>query len=156
MKRYVSVARNAAGATAVTVSLVDGELSARWTVKTYVGQVGKATKEAAQGPPGGPRNVGVWLMDLNKKEVGVLRALRTEGPMIMDRYVTSRDLYVASYSGVFTNLRKAGLIARTGAEDITSHGKPAKVVRITQAGIEALEWIDALEALKAEQAPADA
>lgn len=46
MKRYVSVKRSAAGATSVTVSLVDGELSARWTVKTYVGQVADATKVA--------------------------------------------------------------------------------------------------------------
>lgn len=46
MRRYVSVARSAAGATSVTVSLVDGDLSARWTVKTYVGQVGDATKVA--------------------------------------------------------------------------------------------------------------
>ena len=46
MKRYVSVKRSAAGASAVTVSLVDGELSARWTVKTYIGDIGKATKTA--------------------------------------------------------------------------------------------------------------
>lgn len=48
MKRYVSVKRSAAGATAVTVSLVDGELSARWTVKTYIGSVGDATTTADQ------------------------------------------------------------------------------------------------------------
>jgi hypothetical protein len=46
MKRYVSVRRSAAGATAVTVSLVDGEISARWTVKTYIGNVGDATTTA--------------------------------------------------------------------------------------------------------------
>ena len=46
MKRYVSVKRSAAGATAVTVSLVDGEISSRWTVKTYIGAVGDATATA--------------------------------------------------------------------------------------------------------------
>lgn len=48
MKRYVSVRRSAAGATAVTVSLVDGELSAKWTVKTYIGDVAAATTNADQ------------------------------------------------------------------------------------------------------------
>lgn len=46
MKRYVSVKRSAAGASAVTVSLVDGELSASWTVKTYIGAIGDATTQA--------------------------------------------------------------------------------------------------------------
>lgn len=46
MKRYVSVKRSAAGATSVTVSLVDGEISARWTVKTYIGSVAEATENA--------------------------------------------------------------------------------------------------------------
>lgn len=46
MKRYVSARRSAAGATAVTVTLVDGEISARWTVKTYIGDVADATKNA--------------------------------------------------------------------------------------------------------------
>lgn len=46
MKRYVSVRRSAAGATAVTVSLVDGELSSKWTVKTYIGDVAAATENA--------------------------------------------------------------------------------------------------------------
>ena len=46
MKRYVSVKRSAAGASAVTVSLVDGELSARWTVKTYIGDIEAATRQA--------------------------------------------------------------------------------------------------------------
>lgn len=46
MKRYVSVRRSAAGATSVTVALVDGELSARWTVKTYIGSVADATETA--------------------------------------------------------------------------------------------------------------
>lgn len=48
MKRYVSVKRSAAGASAVTVSLVDGELSARWTVKTYIGAIGDATTTAEE------------------------------------------------------------------------------------------------------------
>ena len=48
MKGYVSVKRSAAGATAVTVSLVDGEISARWTVKTYIGSVADATATADQ------------------------------------------------------------------------------------------------------------
>lgn len=46
MKRYVSVRRSAAGATSVTVSLVDGELTAKWTVKTYIGHVEDAVKTA--------------------------------------------------------------------------------------------------------------
>lgn len=46
MKRYVSIRRSAACATAVTVSLVDGELSARWTVKTYIDHIGDATTNA--------------------------------------------------------------------------------------------------------------
>lgn len=35
MRRYVSVTRAAAGGTVVTVSLVDGELSSKWSVKSY-------------------------------------------------------------------------------------------------------------------------
>lgn len=46
MKRYVSVKRSAAGATVATVSLVDGELSAKWSVKTYIGHVDDAIKTA--------------------------------------------------------------------------------------------------------------
>jgi hypothetical protein len=46
VKRYVSAKRSAAGATAVTVSLVDGELSARWTVKTYIGCIDDAVATA--------------------------------------------------------------------------------------------------------------
>lgn len=48
MKRYVSARRSAAGVTAVTVSLVDGELSARWTVKTYIDHIEDATKNAEE------------------------------------------------------------------------------------------------------------
>jgi hypothetical protein len=43
VKRYVSVSRSAAGKTAVTVSLVDGSLSSKWTTETYTGSVDKAT-----------------------------------------------------------------------------------------------------------------
>jgi hypothetical protein len=46
MKRYVSVRRSAAGATAVTVSLVDGDIAAKWTVKTYIGHVKDAVENA--------------------------------------------------------------------------------------------------------------
>ena len=46
MKRYVKVRRSAAGATTVTVSLVDGELSASYAAKTYTGQVAEATRTA--------------------------------------------------------------------------------------------------------------
>lgn len=46
MKRYVSAKRSAAGVTAVTVSLVDGEISARWTVKSYIGSIAEATENA--------------------------------------------------------------------------------------------------------------
>lgn len=46
MKRYVSVSHSAAGATSVKVTLVDGELSAAWTEKSYLGSVAKATKTA--------------------------------------------------------------------------------------------------------------
>lgn len=35
MRRYVSVTRVAAGGTVVTVSLVDGELSSKYSVKSY-------------------------------------------------------------------------------------------------------------------------
>lgn len=37
MRRYVSVTRTAAGASTVTVSLVDGELSSKYSVKSYSG-----------------------------------------------------------------------------------------------------------------------
>jgi hypothetical protein len=47
MRRYVSVKRAASGTfTTVTVSLIDGDLSARWSVKTYIGNVGAATANA--------------------------------------------------------------------------------------------------------------
>jgi hypothetical protein len=46
VKRWVSIRRNAAGHTVVTVSLVDGELSSKAEVKTYSGQIEKATKQA--------------------------------------------------------------------------------------------------------------
>ena len=46
MKRYVNVTRSAAGVTVVTVSLVDGELSSKWSAKSYVGDVDKATVTA--------------------------------------------------------------------------------------------------------------
>lgn len=45
MRRYVRVQHNV-GATSVTVSLVDGDLSAKWTVKSYLGNVKAATTEA--------------------------------------------------------------------------------------------------------------
>jgi hypothetical protein len=43
VKRYVKVQHSAAGATTVTVTLVDGELSASWGVKSYLNDVGAAT-----------------------------------------------------------------------------------------------------------------
>lgn len=46
MKRYVSVNHTAVGATTVTVSLVDGELSSKYSVKTYTGEIAKATVAA--------------------------------------------------------------------------------------------------------------
>lgn len=46
MKRYVSVNRSAAGKTTVTVTLVDGEMSAKWSVSTYIGDIQKAVGEA--------------------------------------------------------------------------------------------------------------
>ena len=47
MKRYVSVRRSASGAsTTVTVTLVDGELSAKWQAKTYIGDIANATRAA--------------------------------------------------------------------------------------------------------------
>ena len=49
MRRYVNVARTANGATVVTVSLVDGDLSSKCAVKTYTGQVDKATVDADKG-----------------------------------------------------------------------------------------------------------
>lgn len=42
MRRYVSATRAAAGGTVVTVSLVDGELSSKYSVKSY----GSTTAEA--------------------------------------------------------------------------------------------------------------
>lgn len=46
MKRYVSARRSAAGKTTVTVSLVDGELSARRSATTYIGDIADATATA--------------------------------------------------------------------------------------------------------------
>jgi len=48
LKRYVSVARSAAGVTTVTVSFVDGELSSKWSAKSYTGDVDKAAVLADQ------------------------------------------------------------------------------------------------------------
>lgn len=45
MRRYVTV-RHSTGKTTATVALVDGDLAARWTVTTYIGEVGKAVTEA--------------------------------------------------------------------------------------------------------------
>ncbi len=42
MRRYVSATRVAAGGTVVTVSLVDGELSSKYSVKSY----GSTVKDA--------------------------------------------------------------------------------------------------------------
>jgi hypothetical protein len=42
MRRYVSVHRTAAGVTTVTVSLVDGDLSSKYAVKTYTGKISEA------------------------------------------------------------------------------------------------------------------
>lgn len=42
MRRYVSVHRTATGVTTVTISLVDGDLSSKYSVKSYTGNVDKA------------------------------------------------------------------------------------------------------------------
>lgn len=39
MKKWTKVSRSAAGVTVVTVTLVDGNLSARWSVRTAIGGV---------------------------------------------------------------------------------------------------------------------
>ena len=45
MRRYVSV-RYAPSKTVVTVTLVDGDLSAKWSLTSYLGNIGAATKAA--------------------------------------------------------------------------------------------------------------
>jgi|GEM_PF-4618464 len=42
MRRYVSANRSAVGVTTATVSLVDGELSSKYSVKTYTGDLDNA------------------------------------------------------------------------------------------------------------------
>ena len=46
MKRYVKVERNAAGKTTATVTLVDGELTSKYTSGTYLGGIADAIGQA--------------------------------------------------------------------------------------------------------------
>ncbi|WP_405056996.1 hypothetical protein OG474_30200 [Kribbella sp. NBC_01505] len=68
------------------------------------------------------------------KTTAVLKALADEGPQTVDEFVTRRDAYVNSWAPTFTELRKAGLVTRTGAQRTTSHGAVAHVIAITPAG----------------------
>ena len=73
------------------------------------------------------------MIDLTPKEVVVLQALEGE-PLTADEFVTTRGWYVNSWAPVFAGLRKRGLVARTGDQRTTTHGAPAFVVAITDAG----------------------
>ena len=45
-RRYVRIARSAAGVSTATVTIVDGDLSAKWSTKTYLGEIGRAVGDA--------------------------------------------------------------------------------------------------------------
>lgn len=75
---------------------------------------------------------------LNDKERVVLARLADEGPMTADAFVTSRGWYINSWAPSFTQLRKGGLVARTGEQRTTSHRSKAHVITITEAGRAAL------------------
>lgn len=64
----------------------------------------------------------------------VLQALRL-GDCTVDEFVTSRRGYVNSWAPVFTHLKEAGYIERTGTTRPTSHGGNAHVLRITEQGL---------------------
>lgn len=70
-----------------------------------------------------------------EKAHAVLTAL-SEHPtgLTVDQFVSDRGWYVNSWAPTFTQLRQAGLIARTGIKVPTSHGATAFVVSITDAG----------------------
>lgn len=72
------------------------------------------------------------------KEQIVLQALANEGPLTADEFVTRRGWYVNSWAPTFTQLRKAGLVARTGQKRKTVHGAEAFVIEITDLGRKAL------------------
>lgn len=73
----------------------------------------------------------------------VLDALNDEGPQTADFFVSMRGWYINSWAPVFTHLRQAGLIERTGRKQYTTHGAEAHVLAITTAGRQALREIGA-------------
>ncbi len=73
-------------------------------------------------------------MRTDKAEV-VLKALANEGPQTVDKFVTSRGWYVNSWAPTFTELRKAGLVKRTGAMGRTTHGAKAHIIEATPNGL---------------------
>lgn len=64
----------------------------------------------------------------------ILAAIRNEGGMTADEFVSARDWYVNSWAPTFTHLRQNGYLRRTGERRLTRHGSPAAVVDITPAG----------------------
>lgn len=80
--------------------------------------------------------------DLNRAGL-VLSVLNDEGPMTADEFVAERGWYVNSWAPVFTQLRQAGLVKRTGQKRATIHGSDAWVIAITTAGRQALREIGA-------------
>ena len=75
---------------------------------------------------------------ITEKALVVLGALDRSGPRTADEFVTARGWYVNSWAPTFTQLRKAGLVRRTGERRTTSHGAEAYVIEITEAGREFL------------------
>jgi hypothetical protein len=62
------------------------------------------------------------------KAAVVLKALADEGPQTVDEFVTKRGWYVNSWAPTFTELRKVGMVKRTGEMRATSHGAQAHVI----------------------------
>lgn len=76
---------------------------------------------------------------MKHKEEVVLAALKDNGPMTADEFVTRRGWYVNSWAPTFTGLRKQGLVRRTGERRKTRHGADAFVVEVTEAGLATLD-----------------
>lgn len=71
------------------------------------------------------------------REQAVLRTLRNQGPMTVDAFVAD-NLYVNTWAPVFSRLKRAGLIDRTGERHFTRYGGTAHVLGITKHGVAAL------------------
>lgn len=76
---------------------------------------------------------------LSDKDAIVLKAVKRK-PQTADEFVNSGNTpkYVNSWAPTFTTLKQRGYLETTGETRLTKHGSHARVLKITQAGLEAL------------------